>query len=203
MADLDRTGAAQISLQRNAALVIVDVQQGFEDGSWAARNNAEAERNIRHLLAAWRNAGMPVRHVHHASTSPAGSFRIGTPGHEVKPEARPMDGEQVFVKTVNSGFIGTNLEVSLRSDGIDTLVIVGLTTNHCVSTTTRMAGNLGFKTYLVEDATAAFEQKGIDGRVRPAAEVHYGAISDLSEEFATIASTVSVLEAIDHVRRGA
>lgn len=197
-ASVDR--AESFSLPRDAALVVIDVQQGFEDGSWSARNNKDAERNIQYLLAAWRTARMPVRHVHHASTSPRGSFRVGTLGHEVKREARPQDGEPIFVKSVNSGFIGTNLESSLRNDDVGTLVIVGLTTNHCVSTTTRMAGNLGFEVYLVADATAAFEQRGIDGRIRSSEDVHYAALSDLSGEFATITTTAVILEALDRVR---
>ena len=189
------------NLPGNAALIVIDVQQGFDDGTWGPRNNPTAERNIRHLLAAWRNAGMPVHHVHHASTSPKGSFRPGTTGHQVKAEARPLKGEPIHVKTVNSGFIGTELERSLRTQGADTLVLVGLTTNHCVSTTTRMAGNLGFSAYLVADAAATFDSTGVDGRVRPAGEVHLGALSDLSGEFATITNTVDVLEALPDARR--
>ncbi len=105
----------------------------------------------------------------------------------------------MHVKTVNSGFIGTGLEQALREAGSASLVIVGLTTNHCVSTTARMAGNLGFDTYVVEDATAAFEGRALDGRVRPAEEVHSGALSDLSGEFAAIATTQDVLTALGGV----
>lgn len=97
------------------------------------------------------------------------------------------------MKGVNSAFIGTNLEQELRDAGVDTLVVVGLTTNHCVSTTVRMAGNLGFTVYLVEDATATFDRLSLDGKMRPAAEVHAAALSDLSEEFATIVNTDEVL----------
>ncbi len=180
-----------------AALVVVDVQQGFLDPSWGHRNNPDAEINVARLIAAWRRDGRPVRHVHHASRSPEGSFFQGAPGHEPKPEAVPAPGEPVYLKAVNSAFIGTTLEQDLRAHGIETLVIVGLTTNHCVSTTTRMAGNLGFTTYLVDDATATFDRLGLDGRMRPAAEVHAAALSDLSEEFATIVRTDQVLELLE------
>ena len=181
----------------DATLVVIDVQQGFLDPSWGPRNNPEAESNIARLIAAWRRDGRPIRHVHHSSRSPTGSFYRGTTGYEPKPEANPAPGEPIHVKGVNSGFIGTSLEQDLRAEGVGTLVVVGLTTNHCVSTTVRMAGNLGFTTYLVEDATATFDRMGLNGEVRPAAEVHAAALSDLSEEFATIVRTDQVLHEIE------
>ncbi len=183
-------------LPMNAALVVIDVQQGFLDPSWGPRNNPDAEANIARLIAAWRRHGRPIRHVHHSSRSPAGSFYEGAPGHEPKPEAMPAPSEPIHLKEVNSGFIGTTLERDLRAEGADTLVVVGLTTNHCVSTTVRMAGNLGFTTYVVEDATAAFDRAGLDGKTRPAADVHAAALSDLSDEFATITRTDEVLQAV-------
>lgn len=120
-----------------------------------------------------------------------------TPGYDPQSEAAPEPGEPIHVEGVNSAFIGTSLEQDLRDAGVDTLVVVGLTTNHCVSTTVRIAGNLGFAVYLVEDATATFDRAGLDGKMRPAAEVHASALSDLSEEFATIVSTGNVLRALE------
>lgn len=174
-------------------LLVIDVQNGFTDPAWGRRNNPDAEANVARLIAAWRSTKRPVRHVHHASGSPAGHFRVGTSGHEPMPEAMPLVGEPVHLKAVNSAFIGTTLEQGLRSDGVDTLVVAGLTTNHCVSTTVRMAGNLGFATFVVADATAAFERRGLDGAMRSAAEVHANALSDLSDEFATVVSTEAAL----------
>lgn len=182
-------------LPANAALIVIDVQKGFDDGSWGPRNNADAETNIARLLAFWRDTGRPVIHINHDSLSPTGSFRPGTPGAEPKPQARPLPGEPVLHKVVNSGFIGTDLEARLRAAGTSTLVIVGLTTNHCVSTTTRMAGNLGFAAHIVSDATAAFDRPALDGRIRPAEEVHLAALSDLKDEFAEVVATDEVLAA--------
>ena len=184
-------------LPMNTTLVVIDVQRGFLDSSWGPRNNPGAEANIARLIAAWRGRGQPVRHLHHSSRSPAGSFYKGTPGHEAMLEAAPAPGEPIHQKQVNSGFIGTSLERDLRAGGVDTLVIVGLTTNHCVSTTTRMAGNLGFTTYVVEDATATFDRLGLAGERRPAGEVHAAALSDLSGEFATVVRTDEILQQLD------
>jgi len=182
-------------LPHNAALVLIDVQRGFFDPSWGERNNPQAEANIARLLAAWRASRRPIFHVHHDSQSPHGCFRPGTPGNLPKVEAEPLPGEPVHRKHVNSGFIGTRLEEDLRAAGINTLVIVGLTTNHCVSTTARMAGNFGFNTFVVSDATATFARAHVDGCLRPAQEVHDAALSDLNEEFATIVTTDAVLAA--------
>ncbi|HZH25842.1 MAG TPA: cysteine hydrolase family protein [Azospirillaceae bacterium] len=185
-----------LQLPANAALLVIDVQQGFDDPKWGPRNNPDAEANIARLLAAWRASNRPVVHVQHASVTPTGVFRPEAPGHALKPEATPLPGEPIHRKNVNSAFIGTDLEGSLRRSGIGTLVVVGLTTNHCVSTTVRMAGNLGFETYVVSDATATFNRVGLDGRIRPAAEVHAAALSDLHDEFATVVETDTVLAAV-------
>ena len=190
-------------LPANAVLLVIDVQQGFLHPDWGPRNNPDAGTNIARLLGGWRSAEWPVRHVHHASRSPAGHFHPGAEGHAPMPQAEPREGEPVHVKAVNSAFIGTDLEAALRAQGSDTLVLVGLTTNHCVSTTARMAGNLGFHTFVVEDATATFNRAGLDGRTRPAVEVHAAALSDLADEFATVVSTREVLEALRSPRSAA
>ena len=99
-------------------------------------------------------------------------------------------------KRVNSAFIGTSLETDLRRTGCRGLVIVGLTTNHCVSTTARMAGNLGFATWVVSDATATFDRVGPDGVEHPAEQIHAIALSDLHGEFATVVDTGTVIAAL-------
>jgi nicotinamidase-related amidase len=183
-------------LSHSSALIVVDVQQGLADPGTGERNNPQAESNIARLLAAWRNSGRPVRHVVHDSVEPESLLRPGLPGNAIQSAAAPAPAEPVYRKNVNSAFIGTSLENDLRRDGIDTLVIVGLTTNHCVSTTVRMAGNLGFTTLVVSDATAAFNRKALDGSMRPAEAVHAGALSDLHEEFATVLDTAELLQRV-------
>lgn len=176
-------------------LIIIDVQQGFDDSSyWGERNNPEAEQKMHDILVAFRAAELPIFHVRHDSTSKKSPLHPSNPGNRIKPEVAPAEGEPVYPKTVNSAFIGTDLERDIRAKGVERLVIVGLTTNHCVSTTTRMAGNFGFDTAIVSDATATFERMGLDGKMRPAEEVHASALSDLNEEFARVIDTQSVLE---------
>jgi nicotinamidase-related amidase len=180
----------------HAALVVIDVQQGFLDPRWGRRNNPGAEQHIAALLAAWRRAGWPLFHVQHGSRSEKGAFFPGTPGHAFKPEARPLTGETVIPKDVNSAFIGTDLEARLRAAGITTVVLCGLTTDHCVSTTARMAGNLGFTTLLVEDACATHERTGPDGGWFSAEQMHATAVASLHGEFASVTGTDEVLAAL-------
>lgn len=182
-----------VSLPLDAALLLIDVQQGLDEPRWGARNNPGAERRIADLLAAWRAAKRPVIHVQHLSTEADSPLRPDRPGHVFKTEALPIDGEPVFQKNVNSAFIGTALERHLRDRGIDTLVIAGITTDHCVSSTTRMAGNLGFSVTVVEDATATFERVGPDGVHYSADVMHRAALASLHGEFATVRSTRDVI----------
>jgi len=180
----------------NAALLVIDVQRGLDHPKYGRRNNPDAEVRIARLLAGWRAAGWPVIHVQHLSTSPDSPLRPGTPGCEIKPEAAPHEGEPLFQKRVNGAFLGTDLEPYLRARGITSLVVVGLTTDHCVSSTARLAGDLGFDTYVVADATAAFEREGYDGRRFSAEDVHAVALVNLQGEFATIVTTEGVLAAL-------
>lgn len=177
----------------SAALLLIDVQQGFSEPTWGARNNPGAETQISTLLAAWRQAQWPVIHVQHMSQEPDSPLRAGLPGNAFQPAVSPLEGEPVFQKTVNSAFIGTLLEAYLRREGIRRLVIVGLTTDHCVSTTTRMAGNLGFEVLMVEDATATFERTGPDGVHYTAEQMHRTALASLHGEFAHVTSVREVL----------
>jgi len=182
-----------VSPAHGAALLLIDVQQGLDDPRWGARNNPDAEQRIAQLLGAWRATGRPVFHVQHLSLEPQSPLREDTPGHAFKIEARPVADEPVFRKHVNSAFIGTDLEAHLRANGIEALVVAGITTDHCVSSTIRMAGNLGFTVTVVEDATATFERQGPDGAHYSADLMHRAALASLHGEFATVRSTADVL----------
>jgi len=182
-------------LSSRAALLVIDVQQGLDDPRHGARNNPDAELRIAELLAAWRATGRPVIHVQHMSLKPWSPLREGLPGNAIKDGALPAPGEPVFRKHVNSAFIGTELESHLRTAGIEELVVVGLTTDQCVSTSARMAANLGFAVTVVEDATATFERRGPDGILYNADLMHRVELASLHEEFAAIRSAREMLAA--------
>lgn len=181
---------------KQTALIIIDVQQGFDDAFWGTRNNPDAEKNIKSLLDKWRADNQPVIHIQHCSVEEQSPLHPSKPGVAFKPEVLPQEGEIVFQKNVNSSFIGTNLEAHLREQGIEDLVIVGLTTDHCVSTTTRMAGNFGFNVRLVADATATFDRPSFDGsRVISANEIYEIHLSSVHDEFCQVCTTADILNA--------
>ncbi|MFZ0273321.1 MAG: cysteine hydrolase family protein [Acidobacteriaceae bacterium] len=188
-----------LSMPQNAALIVIDVQKGFDDPQWGPRNNPDAEKIIATLLSTWRETARPVFHVQHLSDSDSSPLHPRNAGCEIKDNVRPLETERIFLKRVNSAFIGTQLENALRQLGIGTLVMVGLTTPHCVSTSVRMAGNLGFKVYLANDATAAFEITGPDGKRYSAEEVHSVSLATLHGEFATVVDSRALLDSVRHL----
>jgi nicotinamidase-related amidase len=180
-------------LPLSAALLVVDLQHAIDAPYWGRRNNPDAEANIGRLLAAWRRTGRPIYHIRHDSTEPDSAYRPGQAGHAFKREGRPRPGEPVVAKRTNSAFIGTDLERHLRAAGQTTLVVAGVATSNSVEATVRMAGNLGFSTYVVDDAAFTFDKRLRDGRTMPAEDVHALALANMDGEYATVVDTAWVL----------
>ena len=176
------------------ALLVIDVQKGLDDPSLGHRNNPDAESNIARLLAVWRTHNRPIIHIRHCSVEPHSPLRPELPGNAFKEEAQPLPGEKQFDKTTNSAFIGTGLEQYLQEQHIASLVIVGLTTDHCVSASTRMAADLGFEVTVISDATAAHERVGFDGVLHAAETIHTINLVSLDGEFCTVRSTEDILK---------
>ncbi|PEO42936.1 cysteine hydrolase family protein [Bacillus pseudomycoides] len=183
----------------NTALIIIDVQKAFEEEKWGTRNNPNAEENIRILLNMWREIEYPIIHIQHLSDNNQSIFHPSKQSSGFKDIVVPIKDEKIFKKKVNSAFIGTGLEKHLKENKIKKVVIVGLTTPHCVSTTTRMSGNLGFETYLVSDATAAFAIKGADDTYYSAEQIHNVSLATLDDEFATVLTTEELIKKLQLV----
>jgi len=182
-------------LKEKPTLLLVDIQKGFEDENhWGGnRNNKDAEQKCATLLDKWRSLKLPIFHIMHGSQDPNSLLHPSKPGFELQDLIQPKKHEPLIVKDVNSAFIGTDLEQQLKDKAITTLVIAGLTTNHCISTTTRMAGNLNFKTFLISDATATFDRIGLNGEKYDAELIHQTALASLNEEFATVINLKSLI----------
>jgi nicotinamidase-related amidase len=180
----------------NPALILVDVQKAFLEPNYPGlkRNNLGAEKTCGLILNKWRELKLPVFHVRHSSVNPDSKLHISKPGFSFNDYVSPIKGEPVLTKSVNSAFIGTNLEILLNDQNLETLIIVGMTTNHCISTTVRMSGNLGYKTYLISDSTAAYNTMGLDGQMIDCETIYKTSLASLNEEFATIISSEELLD---------
>jgi nicotinamidase-related amidase len=188
-----------MTIQDRPALILIDIQKGFDDIEyWGGhRNNPGAEENAGRLLSFWRQNNLPVFHIKHCSTNPNSRLSKGNMGNEFKDIVKPLENEPVIEKNVNSAFIGTDLKQRLDDMGIQKLVIAGLTTDHCVSTTTRMAGNYGYDTYIVSDAAATFDKAGADGKKYSAEIIHDTALASLHNEFATVLEVDQLLNRLN------
>ena len=177
------------------ALILIDIQKGLDEHEYYGghRNNPDAEQNMNKLLDHWRRHHLPLFHVKHNSVNPQSPLAKGKIGNEIKDIVQPITGETVIEKNVNSAFIGTDLQQQLENDGITDVVIVGLTTEHCISSSVRMASNLGFKTYLISDATAAFDKIGQHGVKYSADMVHDICLANLNHEFAEVLTTEELI----------
>ncbi|MFC0778002.1 cysteine hydrolase family protein [Flavobacterium sp. HJSW_4] len=180
----------------NPALILIDIQKGFHDVAyWGGdRNNIDAEQKSGELLEIWRTKNLPIFHIQHCSSNPNSILNETNPGNEFQDVVKPLDGENIIKKNVNSAFIGTNLKELIDNAKIKNVVIVGLTTDHCVSTTTRMAGNFGYNVSLVSDATATFNKKGLNGENFSAEIIHQTALASLNEEFAQVVTSEFIKE---------
>ena len=177
------------------ALIVIDVQRGFEAALWPRRNNPACEENVARLLGEWRERGRPVVFVRHSSQKPGSPLAAGTPGHEFK---AVITGEPdlTIEKQVHSAFYGQpDLDGWLQERSIEGVVVTGIATDHCCETTARMAGDLGYQVLFPLDATHTFDRTGPDGAVVAADDVAARTAASLHREFATVTTTAEVIEA--------
>ncbi|MGH8081153.1 MAG: cysteine hydrolase family protein [Lysobacter sp.] len=186
-----------MSSEHRTALIPIDVQRGFDYPPWGRRNNPTMEHNGRRLLAAWRERGLPLIHVRHDSIHDGSPLQPSHPGHAFRDGFEPNAGEAVVGKSVNAAFIGTDLDLRLRRLGIDTVVLFGISTDMCVSTTARMASNLGYRTIVIGDASYCFDLTDTDGSIIPAETISRAHLATLHAEFAEVLETNALLARID------
>ncbi|RAK92705.1 Isochorismatase hydrolase [Aspergillus costaricaensis CBS 115574] len=218
-----------VTFTHPTALLLIDNQNGFTHPThWGpSRSNPNYEANIQTLLTTFRNTlttspsppslqqhhHHEIIHIFHSSTTPTSPLHptyttpTGEQGIDPLPICNPLPTEKQIWKHVNSSFIGTELEEYLREKGIRQLIVAGLTTDHCVSTTVRMAANLGVvdtrvrssedevdkgRIILVSDATATFAKGGWDAET-----VHQVSVASLDGEFAEVRGVGEVVKALE------
>ena len=183
----------------NAALIIIDIQYGFDSPMWGPSTNPECEANAETLADAWSKSGRPVVVVRHNSPTEGSPLAPGSDGNNLKDFVAKIDPALSITKTVNSAFYGTpNLQEWLTTQGISQFVVGGIQTNMCVETTARMGGNLGYDVVVPIDATRTFDLKGPDGSVVSADELMRTTATNLhAGGFAKVTTTARLLDAVN------
>lgn len=178
------------------AVLIIDMQEGMADRIRSGRQpaNPDAPDRIAVLLSQARTAGVPVIHVHHDDADPASPFRKGQPGGAVMACAAPVAQEVVLWKQRSSAFAGTGLDDHLRGIGVTELVVAGAVAAFCVTSTVRMASDLGYKVLLPQDALLGFDLPGHDGGRIDAATVHRVTLSILGADFARLTTVAELAD---------
>jgi nicotinamidase-related amidase len=187
-----------MTFDKHAALIPIDVQQGFDYPGWPKRNNPAMEANGQALLAAWRATGFPLIHARHDSIHADSTLHPDHPGNAFRPGFEPRPGEPVVGKSVNAALIGTDLDLRLRRLGVTTVVLFGISTDMCVSTTARVAANMGYRVVVVGDACACFELDGI-----AADDIHRAHLATLNHEFADVVDTGGLIATLRGTARAA
>lgn len=185
-----------IQLNKNTALLIIDVQQAIDQPFWSEhgpRNNPDAEKVMAGVLEQWREKSRPIFHIRHDGQSEGSTYYVDGKTHGFKAEVTPFAGETVVGKVVNSAFIGTDLEAQLKDRGINQIIVMGVITNNSVEATIRNAGNLGFDTYLVEDACFTFAFPDYAGTLRSAQEVHDMSLANMDGEYCRVIKSTELL----------
>jgi nicotinamidase-related amidase len=187
--------ATPITLPDNTLLLLVDLQCAVDDPCWGERNNPQAEQVAARLLTLWRGQQRPICHVRHDSQEAGSTYRPGQPGHAFKPQVLPQPGEWILPKQTNSAFIGSDLHAQLQARNCHALVVLGVATSNSVEATVRMAGNLGYVVYLVEDGCFTFSRHDWGGRWRSADEVHAMSLANMDGEYCRVCHAAEIIRA--------
>jgi nicotinamidase-related amidase len=181
---------------RDCVLLPVDMQMAFDHPVWPTRWNSKVDHNGLALLDAWRRKRWPIIHVRHDSVEAGSTLRSDQPGNAFRPGFGPQGHETLIKKSVNSAFIGTDLDLQLRRLGAKSVLAFGITTDMCVSTTVRVGANMGWSMLLAEDACDCCELRGGDGEVIAASTVHAVHVATLGAEFCKVVTTMQILDAV-------
>jgi nicotinamidase-related amidase len=179
-----------------AVLVFVDYQVAFDTPPWPRRWNMDVGSNASLVLSAFRRMRIPIIHVRHDSVEIGSTLRAGQPGNAFRPGLGPEGDEQVVSKSVNSAFIGTDLDLRLRRMDAQTVFVSGISTDMCVSTTVRVGANLGWKMVLIGGACDCFDLPDARGELIPAETVHAVHLATLAHEFCKVVTTEQILAAV-------
>ncbi|CAG8889932.1 unnamed protein product [Penicillium egyptiacum] len=218
--DCEYFGLLPLSVDHVADFLVVCLSEGYMGYQGYDISAAQALiPRLQRLLHAFRSGGFPVYHTReghrpdlstlssreaYRSRNNASGLGIGSPGpmgrllirgelgHDTVDELYPLPGEPVIDKPGRGAFAHTDFELLLRNKGVKNLVIAGVTTDVCVSTTMREANDRGFDCVVLDDGTAAAEPS-----------LHLGTMQSVKMEggiFGTVAKLEDVIHAVDNFK---
>lgn len=170
---------------RASALVMVDLQNTYTQGTMELVGVQPAIAEAKRLLERARDAGTPIYHImHNAGTGTP--YDVEAPIGQIVADVAPREGETVIVKQYPNAFVGTDLEQQLRERGVENIILAGFMTHMCINSTARGAFSLGFKPTVVAAATATRDLPDADGGVLRAADLHAASLAALRDLFAVV-----------------
>ena len=183
---------SQPTALREAALVLIDCQNTYREGTMQLAGVEDALAEAARLLERARSAGIPIFHIQH-DDGPGSPYDVTARIGRISDEVAPKAGEPVITKHFPNSFIQTDLEQHLRGAGVSNVILAGFMTHMCVNSTARGAFNLGFQPTVVAAATATRDLPGGDGDVVSAAALQAASLAALRDLFAVIVRTSSQL----------
>lgn len=170
----------------SAALVLIDAQREYTEGALPLVGVEAAVAEAARLLERARKAGTPVFHIVHHGKPGGALFNPEGPLSGIVAPLIPLDGETVVVKHLPNAFAGTELDALIRATGRKELIVAGFQTHMCVSSTVRAALDLGWRTTVVDAASATRDLPDGAGGVIPAEALHRANLAALADRFAVI-----------------
>jgi nicotinamidase-related amidase len=171
---------------RDACLVLIDLQYEYLAGPIALPDAKAAIANTARLLARARAAGTSIFHIAHKGR-PGGLFDRSAERGAIVAELTPQAGEPVIEKGLPNAFAGTDLQARLAATERKDIILAGLMTHMCVSSTARAGLDLGFRITVDADSCATRDLPDGRGGTIAAATIHDIALAELSDRFAIIA----------------
>jgi nicotinamidase-related amidase len=166
-------------------LVLIDFQNEYRAGPLALPGVDAAIAAGARLLAQARRSGANIFHVAHKG-KPGGLFDRGAERGAIVADVAPQGGEPVVEKPLPNAFAGTDLQTLLAATGRKNVILAGLMTHMCISSTARAGLDLGYRVTIDAASCATRDLPDSKGGVIAAAMVHEVALVELSDRFAII-----------------
>ncbi|PKH25300.1 cysteine hydrolase [Enterobacterales bacterium CwR94] len=191
------TATTSLSASKTA-LIVVDIQneyfegKGFK-GKMVIPDGMQALNNSKKLVEYAHAKGMPVFFVRHLGPKDSPLFADGSVYAEFHKDLQPTSKDTIITKATPSSFVGTDLDAQLKKRGIEKVIVTGLMTHMCISSTARDAVPLGYSVIIPEDATATRDLNDWKNGVVDHNVLQRAALAGVADVFAEIRTTSDVM----------